>query len=129
MALLSRYTYILLIPLLLAACNGSDIATLPVDDSDSNIVEIREYEGEKLSSTGSMRENSLLGPQEIDIDSWRLKVEGLVDRPREYTYQQLLDRTKLKRVVWLHCVDGWSAKILWEGFSLGKLLKKAFTRR
>ncbi len=42
--------------------------------------EIREYEGEKLSSVNAFRENSIKGPQHIDIESYRLKISGLVYR-------------------------------------------------
>jgi len=128
MAYFNCLAALLLFPVLFVGCDGDGSATLPEDDPGTNIVEIREYMGEKLSGTSSMRENSIRGPQEIDIDTWRLKVEGLVDHPREFTYQELLERERVKRVVWLHCVDGWSAKILWEGFSLSKLFDEAGAR-
>ena len=51
-----------------------------------------------LTSASSMRENSIKGPQVVDIDSWRLKVEGLVDTPREFTYEELLARDKAKAI-------------------------------
>jgi len=47
-------------------------------------VEIREYEGEDLSSINSFRENSIKGPQDVDIASYRLKITGLVDNPQSY---------------------------------------------
>lgn len=42
-------------------------------------VEIREYEGQDLSSINDFRENSIKGPQHIDVEDYRLTVTGLVN--------------------------------------------------
>jgi len=89
-------------------------------------VEIKEYEGTDLSSIGDFRENSIKGPQFIDIDSYVLKINGLVDSPREYTYQDVVDNNQsYKKVVTLDCVEGWSATILWEGVLVRDLIAEA----
>ena len=44
-------------------------------------VEIREYEGQKLSSISDFRENSIKGTQSIDNEGYRLVVTGLVKPP------------------------------------------------
>ncbi len=77
--------------------------------------EVREYQGERLSSVNDFRENSIRGPQEVDVKDYRLMVFGLVDRPMNYTYGQVLDFQGYSKVVTLFCVEGWNAKILWEG--------------
>ena len=41
-------------------------------------VEVREYEGEKLDSVGSFRDNSIKGTQYVDIENYKLSIEGLV---------------------------------------------------
>ena len=80
-------------------------------------VEIREYEGQKLSSVNDFRENSIKGPQYVNKETYKLAVTGLVAEPKTYTYDQAIDgRTNYKKVVKLDCVEGWSAAILWEGF-------------
>jgi hypothetical protein len=56
-------------------------------------VEITEYEGQKLSSVDDFRENSIKGPQYLDIGSYQLKVNGLVEKPKS----KLLARTKTIR--------------------------------
>ena len=44
----------------------------------------------------------------------------------EYTYDQILSEFQsYQKVVTLYCVEGWSAKILWEGFLVTDLLKEA----
>ena len=85
-------------------------------------VEIREYEGTKLSSVDDFRENSIKGPQQIDIGSYRLKITGLVNNPMNYTYNEVIDNYKhYKKVVTLDCVEGWNVNILWEGVLVREL--------
>lgn len=101
------------------------------NDNTSNLeelqaVEIKEYEGADLSSITDFRENSIRGPQLIDIDSYVLKVTGLVTIPMEYTYSNVIDeRPNYEKVVTLNCVEGWSATILWEGVLVRDLIDEA----
>lgn len=82
-------------------------------------------DSETLSSADDFRENSILGPQHIDIETYTLTVDGLVDRPMEYTYDQVLDHTPDTRIIALHCVEGWSVNIQWEGIRLADLFEEA----
>ena len=86
--------------------------------------EIEEYQGENLSKINDFRENSIKGPQFIDIATYALNVTGLVDDPLAYTYDEVLDHQKYEKVVTLHCVEGWSVKILWEGILLEDLFNE-----
>ncbi len=89
-------------------------------------VEIREYEGVNLSSINDFRENSIKGPQLIDLETYRLKVTGLVENPGEYTFSELVDGYQnYRKVVELHCVEGWSVTILWEGILVRDLIDQA----
>jgi hypothetical protein len=86
-------------------------------------VEVREYEGKNLSSIEDFRENSIKGLQYIDIEIYELEITGLVNSPSTFTYKQVLDQHQsYSKVVTLHCVEGWSATILWEGILLEELL-------
>ena len=85
--------------------------------------EIREYEGEKLSSVNAFRENSIKGPQQVDIESYRLNIGGLVENPKNYTYGEVIDSYQhYKKLVTLNCVEGWSVDILWEGVLIRELI-------
>ena len=86
--------------------------------------EIEEYQGEDLSKINDFRENSIRGPQFIDIATYTLNVTGLVDDPLVYTYDDVLNHQKYEKVVTLHCVEGWSVKILWEGILLEDLFNE-----
>ena len=89
-------------------------------------VEVKEYQGEKLSSLNEFRENSIAGPQYVNQENYRLKVFGLVQNPREYRYNDVINSFKnYQKMVTLDCVEGWSVKILWEGLLLKDLLAQA----
>jgi DMSO/TMAO reductase YedYZ molybdopterin-dependent catalytic subunit len=89
-------------------------------------VEIKEYEGENLSSVTSLPDNSIKGPQYVNLDDYRLAVNGLVNTPLSLPYNDVLSRYQSqKKVVKLDCVEGWSATILWEGVSIKDLLADA----
>jgi DMSO/TMAO reductase YedYZ molybdopterin-dependent catalytic subunit len=89
-------------------------------------VEVREYEGVDLSSINAFRENSIKGPQEMDVGSYALGITGLVTNSTSYTYNEVLNRHQhYKKVVTLDCVEGWSVTILWEGLLVRDLLAEA----
>lgn len=88
--------------------------------------EIREYEGADLSSINDFRENSIKGPQYIDLENYHLNVSGLVENPLELTYDEVLDGYQnYKKVVTLYCVEGWDVTILWEGVLVNDLIEQA----
>ena len=85
--------------------------------------EISEYEGQKLSSVDDFEENSIKGPQQVAIDSYRLSVTGLVEGMASYTYNEVIDGYEhYKKMVTLNCVEGWSVDILWEGILVSELI-------
>ena len=89
-------------------------------------VEVREYQGEDLSSINDFRENSIKGPQHVNISEYRLTVTGLTTTTDVYTYDEVLERyPHYSRVVTLFCVEGWDATILWEGVMVRDLIQKA----
>ena len=89
-------------------------------------VEVRDYQGEKLSSITDFRENSIKGPQRVDIESYKLKVSGLVESPEAYAYNEVISNYRsYEKVVRLDCVEGWSVTILWEGLLVKDLLVEA----
>jgi len=89
-------------------------------------VEVKEYQGEKLGSITDFRENSIKGPQDVDVDSYILQVTGLVQSPRNHSYQEVLDGfQRYEKVVTLTCVEGWSVKVLWEGVLVSDILKES----
>jgi len=91
-------------------------------------VRIEEYEGKRLSSLDDFRENSIKGPQRIEIGSYRLRVTDTRNNSKEYTYEQIINNLqKYKKVVTLNCVEGWSVTILWEGVLVRDVIGKNAT--
>lgn len=97
-----------------------------VQPEELQTVEISEYEGKKLSSVNDFRENSIKGPQYVDINTYQLEVTGLVEKPLSYNYDEVINNYKhYKKMVRLNCVEGWSANILWEGLLVSDILNDA----
>lgn len=91
-------------------------------------VEVREYEGKKLSAISDVVDQGVNGIQNIDISKYNLQITGLVDDPKSITYDQVLRLPKYLKVVDLNCVEGWSAKILWEGSKVNDIIELAAPR-
>lgn len=87
--------------------------------------EIRDYKGARLDPAIGPRDNSIAGVQQVDISTYRLKVDGLVVSPSELTYDEVLALTPSERLITLYCVEGWEATILWKGTSLADLIETA----
>jgi sulfoxide reductase catalytic subunit YedY len=63
--------------------------------------------------------------QRLPQRPWTLKVDGLVDRPREFGLEDLLARMPLEeRVYRLRCVEAWAMTVPWTGFPLSALLNE-----
>lgn len=66
------------------------------------------------------------GIPRVDPGKWRLKVDGLVSSPTEYTYGQLTSRAQTSLVKSFHCVTRWSIKdATWEGLPIKSLIEPA----
>jgi sulfoxide reductase catalytic subunit YedY len=55
---------------------------------------------------------------------WTVSVEGLVNKPKTFDLDELLQLPQEDRVYRLRCVEGWSMVIPWVGFPLATLLAK-----
>jgi DMSO/TMAO reductase YedYZ molybdopterin-dependent catalytic subunit len=88
-------------------------------------VEVNSYKGKRLDAVKSEPENSIKGPQHIDIKSYRLAITGLVKSPQSLTYDEVTALPSFQKVTTLNCVEGWSATYLWQGAKLRDLLEKA----
>jgi DMSO/TMAO reductase YedYZ molybdopterin-dependent catalytic subunit len=62
----------------------------------------------------------------FDRGSWRLRVDGLVERPLELSYDELLALPKAEQVSTFHCVTGWVVdNVHWGGVRFHDLLAQA----
>ena len=87
--------------------------------------EIAQYQGARLDPAIGPRDNSINGIQQVDINSYRLSIDGLVDKQVMLTYEQVRALDPYERLITLYCVEGWDATILWKGVLLDELIKMA----
>ncbi len=119
--ILMSVVFIFMMIFVLVGCNN-------ISDNDNlrelAKVEIKEFEGKDLSSILEFRENSINGPQKVDIETYKLKIDGLVNKPTDYTYDEILTNKKYIKPIRLNCVEGWSVDILWEGLLFKEIFDK-----
>jgi DMSO/TMAO reductase YedYZ molybdopterin-dependent catalytic subunit len=63
--------------------------------------------------------------QDTNLDTWSLKVEGLVEQPFQLTYSQILTLPAIERDVLLICPGFFANHGRWKGISMTALLEKA----
>ena len=92
--------------------------TYGTNDGPLDEVVVREYQGVKLDDLSAFRENSIKGIQYVNIEEYALKIGGLAETPYFMNYTELQELQHVEKLVTLHRVEGWTAKMLWEGIPL-----------
>ena len=60
---------------------------------------------------------------EFDPKTWRLEIDGLVAKPRSFTYEELRTLPRAHQVSDFHCVTGWTVHgVRWSGVRFAHLL-------
>ncbi len=60
------------------------------------------------------------------LASWTLTVDGMVERPLELSFAELLELPRQDQLTDFHCVEGWSVlDVPWNGVRLSTLLDRA----
>jgi DMSO/TMAO reductase YedYZ molybdopterin-dependent catalytic subunit len=94
----------------------------------------REYTAKDLSPT--FRSNGTMIPQDPEyqellaggFSAWRLRVDGLVERPASYSLAELGRLPARTQITRHDCVEGWSAIGGWTGVQLSFLLQAALVK-
>ena len=64
--------------------------------------------------------------QALEIRPWTVKIDGMVEKPREIGFDDLVRRMPLEERLYRHrCVEAWAMAIPWSGFPLAKLVQFA----
>lgn len=88
--------------------------------------EIREYNGQTLSSVNDFRNEAINGNQFIDLSTYTLTITGLVQNETVFTYDNVANaHANYQKVAKLHCVEGWQVTVLWKGVLVKDLLQEA----
>lgn len=94
-----------------------------VDETITPYEEATSYTNFYEFSTGKRSVKRL--SQDFRTRPWTVKVEGLVEKPQEWSIDELLNMFPLEeRIYRWRCVEAWSMVIPWVGFPLASLLKK-----
>lgn len=79
-----------------------------------------------IKAINRFRIRSVEQTPEFDPATWKLTIDGLVDKPLVITYSELLKLESEEQVSVFHCVEGWSVEdAKWKGVSLKVLFDKA----
>jgi len=92
-------------------------------------VEIKEYQGEKLSPFDRSYDNSIKGPQLVDINKYRLIVNGKIQKALLLTYTQVLALPSVTRAITLNCIEGWSEHLLFKGVRIADIVKSTIINK
>jgi DMSO/TMAO reductase YedYZ molybdopterin-dependent catalytic subunit len=88
--------------------------------------EVRNYQGQNLSAIADVQINAIAGVQHINQSKYQLTIDGLVNQTLHLSYDNVVNGyPKYQKVVTIYCVEGWNAKILWEGNLIIDLLDNA----
>src|SRR6266699_5817009 len=64
--------------------------------------------------------------QALKIRPWTVKIDGMVEKPREIGFDDLVRQMPLEERLYRHrCVEAWSMAIPWSGFAFAKLIQFA----
>ena len=92
-------------------------------------IEIKEYQGEKLSPFDREYDNSIKGPQKVDINKYRLVVNGKIQKALLLTYNQVLALPSVTRAITLNCIEGWSEHLLFKGVRIADIVKSSIINK
>ncbi len=75
-----------------------------------------------IKAINSFRIRSIEQTPSFDPATWKLTVEGLVDKPVVISYNELLELESEEQITDFHCVEGWSVdNVKWKGIRLKTL--------
>jgi sulfoxide reductase catalytic subunit YedY len=74
---------------------------------------------------GTGKEDPKDNAHKLTTDPWSITVDGLVDKPGEYSFDDLMQGMTLEeRIYRLRCVERWSMVVPWVGFELADFLTR-----
>jgi len=74
---------------------------------------------------GTDKEDPAQNATKFRTKPWTVKVDGLVKKPADYQFEDLIKPHKLEdRVYRFRCVEAWSMVIPWQGIPLAEMIKR-----
>ncbi len=88
-------------------------------------VEATEFQGVELTPINKQGNNALSGTKVIDRETYKLTVDGLVEKPLTLTYKDLQAYPAESWLLKFNCVEGWNFTAKWTGPQLNSIFKDA----
>ena len=104
--------------------SGCISTTKKSSNISGNGTEATEYLGIELTPISQQGNNAIKGTQFIDKDTYRLQIDGMVERPENFTYGRITSYAPVSKVITLNCVEGWSFTAKWTGVPVKTLLNE-----
>jgi DMSO/TMAO reductase YedYZ molybdopterin-dependent catalytic subunit/predicted lipoprotein with Yx(FWY)xxD motif len=97
----------------------------PVSYTPAGEIEAAEFQGHELTPISQQNNNALAGTEYIDMSTYTLTIDGLVDHPLVLTYKDLLAYPQISQLMDLNCVEGWDFTAKWTGPALSAIFATA----
>jgi sulfoxide reductase catalytic subunit YedY len=103
---------------------SSYVLDTKVDARINSFEEITQYNNYYEFTTNKQRVWQTVGA--FKPKPWTVKVDGLVNKPADYQFEDLIKPSQLEERVYRHrCVEGWSMVMPWVGIPLSDIIKRA----
>jgi DMSO/TMAO reductase YedYZ molybdopterin-dependent catalytic subunit len=128
---LNRRSFIKLVPALALAIAAGSWWLLGRSATESNITSQTTQDSTHTEQTATSKASDFPVtwngdlPTKIDLNSYRLRVDGDVSKPLELTVDDLYAMSDVQKTLKIECVEGWAADVLWEGIPILNLLSRA----
>jgi len=63
------------------------------------------------------------GPPIADVKQWQLKVDGMVERPKTYSIEEIKALEPTEDTLPFVCVEGWDMWVKWKGVRLSRIIE------
>jgi methionine sulfoxide reductase catalytic subunit len=74
---------------------------------------------------GTSKDDPAANAKNFRVRPWTVKIEGEVDKPGSYEFDDLVKPYKLEERIYRHrCVEAWSMVVPWQGFPLKDLISR-----
>jgi DMSO/TMAO reductase YedYZ molybdopterin-dependent catalytic subunit len=110
--------------ILFSGCLSSTPSNTYDTEISRNQTETKNYQGVDLTPIDQQQTRDIKGTPNINIESYRLQINGMVENPENFTYEQIKSYPNVSKVIDLNCVEGWSFTAKWTGIPLKTLFNE-----
>ena len=107
----------------LGAIAAAGLAEAQEDLQPNSLEDITSYNNFYEFGTG--KSDPAQNAHKLQIEPWSVKVDGMVDKPGDYSLEELLAGLSVEeRIYRFRCVEAWAMVVPWNGIELADILNK-----